>query len=50
MIQTIIDKNTEQVLYSTTVEIELQENEVLIDGESGDFTHYNLITKEFYKK
>jgi len=46
----IIDKNTEEVLYATMVEVELLENEIAIDGSSGDFTHYNLATKEFYNK
>ena len=45
---TIIDKNTGQVLYSTTLEVELLENEIAVNGLSGDFTHYNLETKEFY--
>ena len=47
---TIIDKNTEEVLYSTHFEVELLENEVAVEGLSGDFTHYNLATKEFYNK
>jgi hypothetical protein len=47
---TIIDKNTEEVLYSTHFEVELLENEISVDGLSGDFTHYNLVTKEFYNK
>ena len=45
---TIIDRKTEQVLYSTNFEVELLENEVAVEGLSGDFTHYNLVTKEFY--
>ena len=45
---TIIDKNTEEVLYATMVEVELLENEVAVEGLSGEFTHYNLVTKEFY--
>lgn len=45
---TIIDKNTEEILYATMVEVELLENEIAVDGLSGDFTHYNLETKEFY--
>jgi len=48
--KTIIDKNTEEVLYATNVEVELLENEIAVDGLSGDFTHYNLVTKEFYNK
>ena len=48
--KTIIDKNTGQVLYSTLVEVELQDNEMLIDGVSGDFTHYNFETQTFYDK
>lgn len=46
--KTIIDKNTEEVLYSTNFEVELLENEVAVDGLSGDFTHYNLETNQFY--
>jgi hypothetical protein len=46
--KTIIDKNTEEVLYSTNFEVELLENEVAVDGLSGDFTHYNLVINEFY--
>jgi len=48
--KTIIDKNTEQVLYATLVEIELQENEIIVDAESSDFTHYDFETKTFYNK
>lgn len=50
--KTIIDKNTEEVLYAIAdgIEIELLENEIAVDGLNGDFTHYNLITKEFYNK
>ena len=48
--KTIIDKNTEEVLYATNIEVELLENEIAVDGLSGDFTHYNLVTKEFYNK
>jgi len=48
--KTIIDKNTEEVLYSTIVDVELLENEIAVNGLSGDFTHYNLVTKEFYTK
>jgi hypothetical protein len=46
--KTIIDKNTEEVLYSTHFEVELLENEVAVEGLSGDFTHYNLETNQFY--
>lgn len=48
--KTIIDKNTEEVLYATMVEIELSENEIAVDGLSGNFTHCNPITKQFYNK
>lgn len=48
--KTIVDKNTEEVLYSTMVEVELLENEIVVDGLSEDFTHYNLKTKQFYNK
>jgi len=47
---TIVDKNTEEVLYSSMFEVELKENEIAVDGLSVDFTHYNLVTKEFYIK
>lgn len=47
---TIIDKNTEEVLYSSNFEVELLENQIAVEGLSGDFTHYNLETKEFYTK
>jgi len=47
---TIVDKNTEEVLYSTHFQVELLENEIAVDGLSGDFTYYNLVTKEFYNK
>jgi hypothetical protein len=45
---TIIDKNTEEVLYCSNFEVDLLENEVAVEGLSGDFTHYNLVTKDFY--
>jgi hypothetical protein len=48
--KTIIDTNTEEVLYATAVEVELLENEIAIDGLSGNFTHYNLVIQEFYNK
>jgi hypothetical protein len=44
----IIDKYTGKILYATLIEVELQENEIIIDGLSGDFTHYDFKTKEFY--
>jgi len=47
---TIIDKNTEEVLYCSNFEVDLLENEVAVEGLSGNFTHYNLETKEFYNK
>lgn len=46
--QTIVDKNTGEILYSTLVEVELLENEIAIDGLSGDFTHYDFETQQFY--
>lgn len=48
--KTIVDINTEEVLYSTIVEIELQDNEMLVDGGSGEFTHYSIKDKQFYNK
>lgn len=45
---TIVDKNTEEILYSTNFEVEVLENEVAVEGLSGDFTHYNLETNQFY--
>jgi len=45
---TIIDKNTGEVLYASFIDVELQENEIIIEGESGNFTHYNFETKTFY--
>jgi hypothetical protein len=44
----IIDKYTGKILYATLVEIELQENEIIIEAESGNFTHYDFETKTFY--
>ena len=48
--KTIIDKNTGEILYASLVEVELQENEIIIDAESSDFTHYDFETKTFYNK
>jgi hypothetical protein len=47
---TIVDKNTEEILYCSNFEVALLENEIAVDGLSGEFTHYNLLTKEFYTK
>ena len=49
-IKTIIDKNTGEVLYASLVEVELQENEMLVNASSEDFTYYNFETQEFYDK
>ena len=49
-IKTIVDKNTGEVLYASLVEVELQENEMLVNASSEDFTHYNFETHEFYDK
>lgn len=46
--KTIINKYTGEILFATLVKVELQENEIIIEAESGDFTHYNFETKEFY--
>lgn len=49
---TIIDKYTEEVLFamSSEIEIELLENQVAVEGFSGDFTHYSFENKKFYNK
>ena len=49
-INTIVDKNTGEVLYASLVEVELQENEMLVNASSENFTHYNFETQEFYDK
>ena len=49
-IKTIVDKNTGEVLYASLVEVELQENEMLVNASSENFTHYNFETQEFYDK
>lgn len=49
----IVDKNTGQVLYGSTVEIELKDNEVsieLLDELNFENPHYNFETDEFYNK
>ena len=48
--QTVVNINTEEVLYSTLVEIELQDNEMLVEGGSGEFSHYSIKDKQFYNK
>ena len=49
----IIDKNTGKLLFASLVEVELQENEMIIEGNyTDDFEnpHYNFQTDEFYNK
>ena len=47
--QTVIDKNTGQVLYCFFEETEISENEtIVVEIATGNF--YNFETKEFYNK
>jgi hypothetical protein len=50
--QTILDKNTGELLYTTVVAVELQENEIAIDellSESFVKPFYNFEKKIFYE-
>jgi hypothetical protein len=49
----IIDKNTGQLLYATLVEIELQKNEMILEGDYDDNfenPYYDFKTDKFYNK
>jgi hypothetical protein len=51
--KTIINKNTGKVLYSTEIEVELLDNEILINEiltESFENPYYDFDTKTFYNK
>ena len=48
--KTIIDKNTGEVLYASFIDVELNENEMIVEGESGNFTHYDFKNSKFYNK
>lgn len=51
--KTIIDKNTGQLLYATTLDFDLQENELAISeilNENFVKPFYNFETKKFYEK
>lgn len=50
--QTILDKNTGELLYTTVVAVELQENEIAVNdllNESFVRPFYNFETKTFYE-
>ena len=50
-LQFIVDKNTGQVLFATTVVIDLPENQVLVSENLPDNIenpYYDFITKTFY--
>ncbi len=50
--QTIIDKNTGELLYTTVVAVELQENEIAVNdllNESFVRPFYNFETNTFYE-
>lgn len=51
--RTIIDKNTGQVLYGSTVEVELQETEMAIDelvAEAFENPYFYFQSRTFYEK